>query len=231
MLPTLIAIFPQKLLQREKELARNLELNTHHLVTSWDLYHTLKHIPVYPENAIVTAPFSESFFDRISPQRTCKEAGIAEAYCICSEWKKETNSESIEKVKEFVQQSLDTMINNKLQTMETDCMKVTLETLESVTYRFSVSNPDGDYLEPIYFFKVYFFGNPGKLRFQVVLKVTMDTSLSGDYKYGIVHGTYPPVFASTASVEYLRRLSTMNELESQATKPKGMESEYCVVRR
>ncbi len=229
MLPLLITVFPQVLLQKEKSLAKYLHKNQNKLITVWDLYHTLKHIPVYPNSPTITASFSNSLFNEILYNRTCEQAGIASTYCLCTTWQSK-RFYTEDQIVNYIANCIDSKINSKLQNFDSQCMKVTFDSIKNIYWKMGFINPTFQFLEPIIYFKIYFYGSPGKQFFELSVSVLMDNSLTEDEKYNILFKEAKPSLSNKFKIEYFRRLSTMNNLELQAKKPVDMEKELCVVR-
>ena len=85
-LPVLRLVLPNALLRRHPHLADTLRGNRDTLVSAYDLYATLKHIPVYPDPPVRIPPWSYSLFWKIPRDRTCQDAGIGINDCTCSQW-------------------------------------------------------------------------------------------------------------------------------------------------
>jgi hypothetical protein len=81
-LPEMLISVPTSILEKFPEIGEALTHNTNSLVTAYDLFATLMHIPIYPEPPVLPNPqIARSLFTKIDRQRTCDDAFIPPEYC------------------------------------------------------------------------------------------------------------------------------------------------------
>jgi len=89
-LPAFFMILPTWFLDRFPAARDRLTQNQHRLFASWDVYKTLAHLSTYPEHpdmkrlSMNDPPWASSLLTEISINRTCREAGISEFWCVCN---------------------------------------------------------------------------------------------------------------------------------------------------
>ena len=85
-LPLMSFTFPKWFSQQYPSLIENFKENSNIVTSPFDLYATFKHILSYPQiPANLTR--GKSLFSKINKSRDCEDAGIAEHYCPCIQWK------------------------------------------------------------------------------------------------------------------------------------------------
>ena len=84
-LPFLSITLPPWFHQQFPQLVKNLEVNSNHLVTPFDLHATLLHVLSFP-GLPRYLKWGRSLFDVIPESRDCSTAGVAEHYCPCVRW-------------------------------------------------------------------------------------------------------------------------------------------------
>lgn len=85
-LPLMSLTFPKWFLEQHPDLIHNLKENSNIVTSPFDLYATFKHILSYPQSP-VNFTRGESLLSNINRSRDCEEAGVAEHYCPCVQWK------------------------------------------------------------------------------------------------------------------------------------------------
>ncbi|XP_057658908.1 uncharacterized protein LOC130895562 [Diorhabda carinulata] len=92
-LPFFYIWIPRRLRKLYPEKYRNLLSNTDKLTSPYDVYMSLQDVlsqnnPNYVISQPEGCPKCQSLFKPVSPERTCKDAGIPEHYCSCSNYVK-----------------------------------------------------------------------------------------------------------------------------------------------
>ena len=105
-LPFLSVTLPAWFEKSYPQLVRNLRKNSNKVTSPFDLHATFHHMLTYPQLP-KNMTFGLSLFDDIPASRDCGQAGVAEHYCPCLQWKAADQShvhiqKSAEAVVEFI---------------------------------------------------------------------------------------------------------------------------------
>ena len=112
-LPMFFISVPKWFKQKYPSLVKNLEINQHRLVTSFDINMTLQHLlklakPDYRIYQTYDCKKCQTIFEEIPENRTCNDAAIPEAWCTCIPFKTESaNSETIKAVTQLIVQEMN----------------------------------------------------------------------------------------------------------------------------
>ena len=167
-LPWFSISLPSNFHRRFPTLTANLQNNEAIITSSFDVHTTLHHILTYP--SLPSGEQTQSLFQKLSRNRTCKDAGIAEHWCPCFEWSPmDVNSKHVQSIAV----STVKLINSKLSQfplLNRSCHKVSLKTvLHAITLQpnrkvqtFHSTDQDGDR-------RVNYGGRaPDLLRYQII---------------------------------------------------------------
>ncbi|XP_028391492.1 uncharacterized protein LOC114516265 isoform X2 [Dendronephthya gigantea] len=169
-LPWFSISLPSEFHRKFPELAANLQKNQAVITSSFDVHATLRHILTYPSTP--SGEQTQSLFERLPRNRTCKDAGIAEHWCPCFHWlPTDANSTDAQRIAA----SALKVINDKLSketVLHSSCHKLTLDgVLDAIILQankkvrtFDSTDQDGDR-------RVSYGGRTKDLkRFQIIFK-------------------------------------------------------------
>ncbi|CAH1174263.1 unnamed protein product [Phaedon cochleariae] len=117
-LPFIYIHIPERFRKVHEEEYKNLLDNSEKLTTPYDLHMTLQHIlslsdPKYTEIQAEGCPLCKSLFKKISPDRSCDQAGVPQHYCTCSLYVKiDKNLPLVREVAQFFVGSLNEKVGS-----------------------------------------------------------------------------------------------------------------------
>jgi hypothetical protein len=124
-LPFISIRMPLKFQQTYPHLMHNLRLNSHRLITPFDLHETFEHLFEFHSNDLYQSKSDRSYslFQLIPENRTCSQADIEQHWCACLHWSDMSINEPI--IQQFGQQAVD-YLNNFVSDYKTECAKLRL---------------------------------------------------------------------------------------------------------
>ena len=149
-LPWFSISLPSKFYRRFPNLTSNLQNNQAIITSSFDVHATLHHILTYPSPP--SGEQTQSLFQKLSRNRTCKDAGIAEHWCPCFEWLPiDVNSKHVQSIAVSTVKLINTKLS-QFPLLNRSCHKVSLKTvLHAITLQpnrkvqtFHSTDQDGD---------------------------------------------------------------------------------------
>ena len=103
----------------------NLRLNSRRLTTPFDIHETFEHLFEFHSSDPYQSKTSRShsLFQLIPENRTCSQAGVAQHWCTCLNWKDTSTDEPV--IKEFGRQGVE-FLNNFVSNYRNQCVTLKL---------------------------------------------------------------------------------------------------------
>ncbi|CAH1112093.1 unnamed protein product [Psylliodes chrysocephalus] len=136
-LPFIHVWIPENFRKAHVEEYQYLLENTETLTSPYDLYMTMQHIIYLYNPNFVPQPAAgcsrcSSLFEKIPPERTCKDAGIPEHYCTCSNYKRiDKYSSNAQKIASFFVNELNKIIRS-YGSVSKGCASFSLEKISHI---------------------------------------------------------------------------------------------------
>ncbi|XP_043641017.1 uncharacterized protein LOC122611774 isoform X1 [Drosophila teissieri] len=137
-LPMMFIYLPPWFRIKYPQYARALAQNQNRLSSNFDLYNTLKHIInieglVESTKRSYDCPRCQSLFYPLPENRSCSEAGIAEAYCTCHNYKEVTEDQDTWRLADLVVDRMNKYLHyHNLQNL---CSNLTLRVVNNTEVR------------------------------------------------------------------------------------------------
>ncbi|XP_050506437.1 uncharacterized protein LOC126884531 [Diabrotica virgifera virgifera] len=138
-LPFMYIWVPERFRMAHAESYQILAENSKQLTSPYDIYMTLQDLLSFSNPNFTPQPAKgcstcHSLFKPVSPERTCKEAGIPEHYCTCSRYEKISKDLPMsQKISEFFVEHLNKIIRS-YGSVSKGCATYSLEKISHVKY-------------------------------------------------------------------------------------------------